>query len=192
MIKNDNDILEFLAKYSKIQNYDNENFNPYDNFNRSILSKKEFDEERISKNDIPVEGEKLFKAQRFVMKFLSSYTPYDELLLFHEMGVGKSRAAIAAIENIKKEDYNFDGAIIFAKGDSILDNFKEEIVQFTDDYYPVDYDLLSEKLKKRRLNASIKKFYTFKTFVTFANSLSNYDEVMIKKEFSNKIIVIDD
>ena len=128
-MENDNNILEFLPKYSNVRNFENNILNPYNNFNLSIASKKEFDEERISKNYVPVEGEKLFKAQRFVMKFLSSYTPYDNLLLFHEMGVGKSRAAIAAIENIKKEDFNFDGAIIVAKGDYMLNNFKDEIVQ---------------------------------------------------------------
>ena len=108
------------------------------------------------------------------------------------MGVGKSRAAIAAIENIKKEDFNFDGAIIVAKGDYMLNNFKDEIVQYTDEYYPVDYNNLPVNLQKRRLNASIKKFYTFKTFITFANLLSDCNERRIKEEFSNKIIVIDE
>ena len=189
----DSDILEFLPKYSNIHNFDNDLLNPYDNFNISIASKKEFIDEKILKNDVPVEGEKLFKAQKFVMKFLSSYTPYDQLLLFHEMGVGKSRATISAIENIKKENYyNFDGAIIVGKGQSILKNFKDEIIQYTDEYYPPNYNDLPENLQKRRLNASIKKFYSFKTFVTFANSLSCYDDERIKEEFSNKIISIDE
>ena len=181
----ESDILEFLPKYSNIHNFDNDLLNPYDNFNLSIASKKEFLDEKIFKNDIPVEGEKLFKAQKFVMKFLSSYTPYDQLLLFHEMGVGKSRATISAIENIKKENYyNFDGAIIVGKGKSILKNFKDEIVQYTDDYYPPNYENLSENLQKLRLNASIKKFYSFKTFVTFANTLSGYSKEITKEEYS--------
>ena len=189
----ESDILEFLPKYSNIHNFDNDLLNPYDNFNLSIASKKEFLDEKIFKNDVPVEGEKLFKAQKFVMKFLSSFTPYDQLLLFHEMGVGKSRATISAIENIKKENYyNFDGAIIVGKGKSILKNFKDEIVQYTDDYYPPNYENLPENLQKLRLNASIKKFYSFKTFVTFANTLSGYTNERIKEEFSNKIITIDE
>ena len=94
------DILEFLPIYSNIQ-YDE--FSSYDNFNRSNMNKKEFNEEMIGINEVPNNKEKLFKAQKFIMKFLSSFTPYDQILLFHEMGVGKSRAAISAIENIKQE-----------------------------------------------------------------------------------------
>jgi len=182
------DILEFLPVYSNI---DNDRFDSYEIFNQSTFAKKEFHDEKIEKGDIPKAGE-LFKGQRFIMKFLSSYTPYDQLLLFHEMGVGKSRATIAAIENIKKEDYPFDGAIIIAKGDSLLKNFQKEITDYTDDYMPENYEYLSDDLKKRRLNASLKKFYNFQTFITFANYLNGIDDKTIKEKYSNKIIVIDE
>ena len=45
----DSDILEFLPKYSNIHNFDNDLLNPYDNFNISIASKKEFIDEKILK-----------------------------------------------------------------------------------------------------------------------------------------------
>ena len=183
------DLLEFLPVYSNINT---DSFDSYENFNQSIFSKKEFNDEKIEPNELPKEGEKLFKGQRFVMKFLSSYTPYDELLLFHEMGVGKSRAAISAIENVKKENYKFDGAVIVAKGDSILNNFRDEVTFYTDDYLPENYENLPDNLKKRRLKASLDKFYDFQTFITFANYLGGLNEQTIKEKYSNKVIVIDE
>ena len=111
----ENDILDFLPSYSNIHNFDLEFMNPYANFNESTFLKKEFNEEQISRIEIPTD-EKLFKSQKFIMKFLSSYTPYDQLLIFFDMGVGKSRASISAIENIlKNEKSSFEGALIFSR-----------------------------------------------------------------------------
>jgi hypothetical protein len=185
------DILEFLPVYSNIKKESNDILNTYNDFEKSIYNKKEFLNEKIIKNE-PPSKDKLSKSQKFIKNFLSSYTPYDQILLFHEMGVGKSRASIGAIENIKKEKYSFDGAVIIAKGTNLLDNYKNEITEYTDDYYPPNYNFLSEKLKKRRLNASLKKFYDFRTFETFSNELAGFNDEKIKQEFSNKIIVIDE
>lgn len=188
----ENDILDFLPSYSNIHNFDLEFMNPYVNFNQSTFLKKEFNEEQISRIEIP-NDEKLFKSQKFIMKFLSSYTPYDQLLIFFDMGVGKSRASISAIENIlKNEKSSFEGAIIIAKGTSMLDSYKREIVEYEDSYYPENYQNLSSDVYKRRLNASLKKNYSFETFITFANLLSNYSIETIKEKYSNKIIVIDE
>ena len=185
------DILEFLPVYSNIKKESNDVLNTYNNFSKSIYNKKEFVDEKIIKNE-PPSKDKLSKSQKFIKNFLSSYTPYDQILLFHEMGVGKSRASIGTIENIKKEKYSFDGAIIIAKGTNLLDNYKNEITEYTDDYFPPNYNLLPEKLKKRRLNASLRKFYDFRTFETFSNELAGFNDEKIKQDFSNKIIVIDE
>jgi len=189
----ENDILDFLPSYSNIHNFDLDFMNPYSNFNQSIFLKKEFNEEQISRVEIPNPEEKLFKSQKFIMKFLSSYTPYDQLLIFFDMGVGKSRASISAIENIlKNEKSSFDSAIIIAKGTSMLDSYKREILDYEDSYYPENYANLSSEVYKRRLNASLKKNYSFETFITFANLLSNYSIETIQQKYSNKIIVIDE
>ena len=47
----------------------------------------------------------LFKQQINVSRFLSGYTPYNGLLLFHDMGVGKTCAAVATVERLIENNY---------------------------------------------------------------------------------------
>ena len=188
----ENDIVNFLPSYPNIDVEKEDILNTYDDFYKSIYEKKEFYEQKISKDDkISYEKGKLQKNQEFISRFLSSNTPYNELLVFHEMGVGKSIASIGAIERIKKEDNNFDGALILAKGTSLLDNYKREIKKYTSDYDPaIEYD---DKDKEFRVfNYKLKSFYNFKTFYTMAKILNTSEKNNIIKTFSNKIIIIDE
>ena len=65
----ENDILDFLPSYSNIHNFDLDFMNPYSNFNQSIFMKKEFNEEQISRIEIPTD-EKLFKDTLRLLKDL--------------------------------------------------------------------------------------------------------------------------
>ena len=95
------------------------------------------------------------KHQLFISYFFSSHTLYDQLLLYHSMGSGKTCTSIACIEKIRTEN-SFKGAIIFAKGNLLLKNYQKE--------------LLSDKCLVNPLNKSlIKQYYNFKTFQTFVN-----------------------
>ena len=67
------------------------------------------------------------KHQKIIARFLSSHTMYDSLLLVHQMCTGKTCSAIGAIEQIKNEDNNFVGAMVFAKGGGLLRNFVKEL-----------------------------------------------------------------
>lgn len=92
-----NDIIDFLPKYPNIDNYEGEDYeflNPYDeNFYTSIYKKKEFYENRLEKyEDKPSRPGQFLKHQKIIANFFSSRTPYDQLLLLHEMGTGKCLA----------------------------------------------------------------------------------------------------
>jgi hypothetical protein len=102
-------------------------------------------------------------------------------------------SAIGAIEQIKNETATFDGAIIFAKGEGILDNFTTELVEkCTSGYYiPENYSKLTEKEKIHRVKKKID-FYQMKTFAKFAKKLSKMSDEDITENYSNKIIVIDE
>ena len=110
------DIINFLPQYSNINNYDYSFLNPYDNFYKSIYEKKEFYDEKLEKIE-SVKKDNPLKHQKIIARFMSSYTPYDQLLLLHEMGSGKTFSAINSIEQIKKENSTFTGAIILARGE---------------------------------------------------------------------------
>jgi len=122
-----NDITNFLPFYENISE---------NSFNESIVTKKEFYEQRIlDDDDNSINKQKLLKNQEFIARFLSDHTPYDQLLIFHEMGVGKSIASIGAVERIKQDSKtSFNGAVIFASGTNLLNNFKNEIFKYTNRY----------------------------------------------------------
>ena len=92
-----NDITDFIPKYPNIDNYEDEDMdflNPYDeSFYTSIYKKKEFYENKLENyEDKPSKPGQFLKHQKTIANFFSSRTPYDQLLLLHEMGTGKCLA----------------------------------------------------------------------------------------------------
>jgi hypothetical protein len=87
-------IENFFPKFPNIFNYESAILNPYEeDFNNAIVTKKEFENLKLSKyeelnkkvlKDEKLKGEK-YNHQKIISRFFSSVTPYDQLLLFHEM-----------------------------------------------------------------------------------------------------------
>ena len=190
------DIINFIPVYPNIFKKEDDIFNPYDtNFYQSIFNKEEFYDKKLTKyEDFPKNIGDLMKDQELISRFFSSYTLYDELLLVHEMGSGKSCSAIGAIENIRSEDGGFKGVLYIAKGEGLINNFVNELIfKCTDGrYIPENYESLSELEKTHRKNKSIKEYYSLNTFETFAKEISKERDYILKKKYNNMIIVIDE
>jgi superfamily II DNA or RNA helicase len=107
---------------------------------------------------------------------------------------GKTCTSVAAIEKIRKENNGINGALIFARGQGLLNNYINEIVfKCTGgEYIPENYEKLTDLEKVHRINKSVKKFYQLETFETFAKSLVKMNNKDIVKNYSNKVIVIDE
>ena len=111
-------VSDFLPFYNAIED---------DSFNNGIKSKQEFIEPRIKETEnIPIEKGELFAHQVLISRLMSSYTPYDGILLMHEMGTGKTCTASAIIQQIRSENNGIDKFIYVAKNNSLLDNFDDE------------------------------------------------------------------
>jgi hypothetical protein len=79
------EIEDFFPKYPYIYQNDDKILNPYaDPFNDVIVSKKEFNELKLKKDE-RLQGGK-YNHQKIIARFLASMTQYNEILLFHEMG----------------------------------------------------------------------------------------------------------
>jgi superfamily II DNA or RNA helicase len=197
------DITNFLLKYPNIDQFEDDMkiLNPYDeDFYETVYKKKEFYDVRLEEFEtIPHEAGSLMNHQKLIARFLSSNTLYDELLLLHEMGSGKTCTAIGAIEQIRKEG-NFKGALYLAKGDALVNNFINELIfKCTDGrYIPDDYSNLSEFTKVHRTRKAINDYYTTNTFETFAKKIKTHKtDIELSKwceeeNFNNNIIVIDE
>lgn len=191
------DIGDFLPKYPNIeQSKTSDLFNPYPDFYESLYKKKEFYDERLPEREkIPTVPGTQMKSQKIVSMFLSSFTMYDKVLLVHEMGTGKTCAVIGAIEQIFSEKTTIQKAFIFARGRTLLDNFMHEL-QFKctgGQYIPEDYhELKSDRVRDNRTKLLTKKYelLTFGRFVN--NNLRKIPDHILKEQYSNSIIVIDE
>lgn len=187
-------ITDFLPKYPDI-NTDTP-LNPYDeDFYQAIFRKKEFYDEKLPKiEDFPEDAGVLMKHQKLVARFLSSHTPYDSLLLVHSMGTGKGCSSIGAIEQIKREANGIDGALILAKGKPLLDNYMNEIIFrcTPGQYIPEGYNSLTSLEKTHREKKAIRDWYQLETFETFAKEIKKSSDLVLRRKYSNKVIVIDE
>ena len=171
-------LYDFLPEYPSVND---------ESFNQKIYNKQEFYDERLSEYpEFPKNKGQYLKHQKIISRFLSSHTPYNGLLLFHEMGTGKTCATIAATEMIKKQG-GYKGVLYLAPGRALIDNFKKELAfKCTDgDYIPENYNNTSSvKKRTQMLNKKIKGFYKTNTYETFAKKQH--------PNFDNHIIVMDE
>lgn len=107
------------------------------------INRKEFGS-WMTKNFQFKKDDKLFAHQKIVTEFLRN-SPYRGLLLFHGLGVGKTRSAISICESIGND-------VIVLLPASIKENFENEIYTFTkikssqDKYEYIHYNGLTRKL----------------------------------------------
>jgi hypothetical protein len=192
-------------KYKSYPSYDNPDFN-YD-----ILQKAEFHRNKykpitksfneVVKDKCSTSSFKLTENQKFVKNFLSPLTPYNSLLLFHSVGVGKSCSSISIAEQFIPE---FKKKILVIVSKNLKDNFMKQLFdisklgiingmyndtsnQCTGMKYPnliadrhtLNPDALNDKVKKL-----INERYEFKGFMEFAN---DYERLQKKIETTERI-----
>lgn len=119
-------------------------FQPYpsyqdDDFNQVVLNKKEFnryeskidnvkDFDKESKKRCSTRSFTLSPNQQFIKNFLSPQTPYNSLLLFHSVGVGKTCTAISIAEQYHDL---YQKKVLVILSSALIDNFKKQIFDIT-------------------------------------------------------------
>lgn len=141
---------------------------------QNIFKKKEFIE-LLDNKKINYKYQILDKYQEFIRRFISPYTYYDRILLFHSTGTGKSFSAISVAETHKEYKYK---CLVLVKGKTSELNFKNLINEF------------NNKLDLK--NCKNDKYYEFDRFIKFSKKLSSKTNNEIIRQYSNKIIIIDE
>ena len=67
---------------------------------------------------------RLYPHQEFVNRFMSPHTPYNSLLLFHNVGSRKTFTSIAVVESHKVLTRR---ALVLVRGKISGENFKDQI-----------------------------------------------------------------
>lgn len=115
----DPNILNYLPRYPSIDDR---------NFNRSFNELVEFKVPSVPKTEeFPqVKGDRM-SHQIILSRIMSSRTPYDGILLMHEMGTGKTCTAVSIIEQIRSEaDSGINKFYYVAKNNDLGANFEYE------------------------------------------------------------------
>jgi hypothetical protein len=185
-------IENFIATYPLIEDR---------NFNQIIYNKKEFRDLELGALPEPlsdIQGS-LLKHQILISRFLASYTPYDELLLWHSVGTGKSVSLFGATEAILRQTARFKHITIIAKNEAQVMNLTSELVTkaVASGTYPyADRGDMNQPLNRKKIflnqRKAIQHKYTLDTHETFFKHLRNKSDELIKKQYSNQIIVIDE
>jgi hypothetical protein len=187
-------VLDFIPYYPNIED---------DDFVEKITKKKEFYELRLGpEEDIGKEGEPL-THQKFAELFFSPHTPFDSGLVFQGVGTGKTCIPPLIVENYMNIQRNTGEpvrrALIFVKGEELIRNFRREIayVCTQNKYVPKQTkrevykgSRMSDEQYVRRLNSAISQTYEIVKIETFLRNLPN--EETIRRQYSNRIIVIDE
>lgn len=186
---NNNTINFFLPKYPQISKSTDNLFNPYSSsFNQSISDKKEF--LKLDKSEIKKTSSNYLQAQQNIARYMNEKTGYNSVLLFWQMGSGKTCAAVAIAEGLKGIK---NEVIILASSRHLLKNFRKSIIYdcAKSTYYKCpDNSTIEECIRESK--RMIKKYYTFKTYDTMYKIIRNLSDESLLQKFRDKIFILDE
>jgi superfamily II DNA or RNA helicase len=163
-------------------------------FNQELYDLKEFRDLKLT-SDVPMpkRGE-LLPNQKIVQRFMGSYTPYDGLLLFHEVGVGKTCSSVGVAEQIREFAPQFKRCLVLLKGKTLMDNYINELVFVCTNgkYIPENYETLTALEKTIRVKKMVNDYYEFSTFEVFSKKIQKLTEPQIRAFYDNSVVIIDE
>lgn len=177
-----------MTKYPKINN---DEF--YKNI-RKVFKQFEIKDEKLTLDDICYPPKyKLQLPQEFAQNFMNTDTPYKGLLLFHQIGAGKTCAAVSIAENFKKSRN-----VLVVTPASLMGNFYKEVrSECTGEEYlkPNDRKILDELRPSsnkyseiiKKVNSKIDKFYTILSYNKFVEKIQRK-----KIKLENTLLIIDE
>ena len=188
---------DFIPLYNQIQTQ---------SFDKDINSLTEFVKYKLPKEEqFPQHPGDLMLHQRLISSFINPNTPYNGLLLVHEMGTGKTCTAVGVAEEFIKSrqidadngDMKFPSTIIknivvLTKGKGLQNNFVNEVANVcTSGQYLQGLDKYVRN-RDKRIRKNVKVNYTFETFEIFSKNLkkiSNREKIL---SFENSLFIVDE
>ena len=161
-------------------------------FNKNMWKRKEF-HTRDAKGLAP--------HQRRVQRYASPVTPYDEILLFHAMGTGKTRSALAIAENALRASPDSVVKIkqVFVIGKTSRNVrliFSAELRKMT--LARLGKEELTEE-EEKDLKTHLARYYRFASYATMGgmNSAAPYSiggksGEELKRLFNNSVFILDE
>lgn len=179
-----------------------------EDFYKKIFNKREFRQTLVKSNFYNYTMEeacrqdifKTAKHQVFVRNFLSPYTPYNGMLLFHGTGVGKTCGAVGITEGFRNlMDQTGKKIRILTPNETIKENFlkalydesKEELEK-KNHVMPGSYRCTGNAFTAENNKQLIGRYYEFYGFREFTNAFAKLSADELKDKFQNSVLVIDE
>ena len=174
-----------MSKYPSIdeRNFNTKIYNKYRDY-RIPSTRKDFQSICFPKKY------KLQIPQQFVSKFINPRTKYNGLLIFHQIGAGKTCAALNIAENFKGKK-----KIIIVVPASLIGNIYKELISgcVADEYININsLKKLNPNSKKyleliKKAEKKINKFYKIYSYNKFVNLVEER-----KINLNNSLLIIDE
>lgn len=191
-------------------------------FHRNKSSEERGDFDRLSANKCSHVTFSLSPNQKLIKNFFSPMTPYNSMMLYHSVGVGKTCSAISIAEQYHDI---YQKKVLVILSSTLVDNFKKQIFDITKynireneanlctgTRYPdmvLDKHSLTPEALEKRVNSLIKeryKFMGYKELAIFMEKLRNIVNEQqrdpakrelayvekVKEHFSDRLIIIDE
>ena len=172
-----------------------------EHFQTLSSAKQEFrDVGALRREPVPKRGE-LFRHQKFFKRFM---VQYDNQLVINQTGTGKTFSVLSVTEHYKQladsleklrvSNTPYKRAYVLVKGDSLVNEFKHQLVcKFTDSYITQQIiDSKTESQRKGNISRSISKFYTITTYGTFAKQLLYLTDDQLRSQYDHSIFIVDE
>lgn len=184
------DISNFIPNYPNIED---------DLLQQKLLNKTEFS--ILDSRNVKVDGT-YFRFQRNLAYLLSPYTPYNKMLVYYDVGVGKTCTAIL-VDQIHKsiQKGEFKRTVLITSGPSLEQNFKDQFIKkcpgIAKDFTYANY--VDEKGIKRE----IRNNFRFRRYGEFSSDINGKrkngkqlsrpkTDEYIRREYSNCTIILDE
>lgn len=157
---------------------------------QKILNKKEFFDLKLKKKLETIEKGESLLHQKIISRFMNGHTLYDELLLIHQTGTGKTGVAFGVTENLF-ESKSFRKVYVLARGGSLLVSLMKQLVYVHSKRYTVPDDIEPGNVI-RYIKRMTSDYYQFQTYETFTKSLINLSDDVLQTNYNNSIFILDE
>lgn len=163
---------------------------------RIITAKKEFNELSPDPNDRVVDGTRKLLNNQVLGERLATIT--DRMINISDPGTGKT-CFFSAIAQRFKGTGAFKKVIVLQRSNTLINQTKDQILntctpEGTYSFEDIDEEgeALTERQRKKRSNDSLKDWYSFDTYETFARDLEELTNDQISQKYSKHIFVFDE
>lgn len=181
--------------YSFFPEYPFQEENTLSEFNKEIQGKREFSELSIPKVEmLPTTLGEPLKHQELLSRYLSDITPYNGLLLYHEMGTGKTCSSVQISETLLNSKSDFKGCLYVARNKGLNENFINELIFrcTKGQYKPEGWERMSVVERGKNIRKKIKGIYNTQTYEVFSKKIQRLSKENLRRQWDNKLIIIDE